>query len=109
MPGCHRKPIVPQNSPSHIHREYPGRRGTMEPSGSATGGPFASLSTCSERNRVRILGDLCEMIQCRLRPEIVRRPSLLKGVHIRGQVFGGRPDEIHRVSLPRRLLHVASS
>ena len=51
VPGCQRNLIEPQNSPSHIHCEYPGRRGTVEPSGRAIGGPFASRSTCSERNR----------------------------------------------------------
>ena len=52
FPGCHRNPIEPQNSPSHIHCEYPGNRGTVEPSGKVTGAALASRSICSMRKRV---------------------------------------------------------
>ena len=50
-----RRPIEPQNSPSHIHCEYPGNRRTAEPSGNVIHGPLASRSgrsrEASEPNR----------------------------------------------------------
>lgn len=52
VPGCHRKLIEPQKSPSHIHCAYPGRRRTVSPLGNMTGGPLASRSIFSERKRV---------------------------------------------------------
>ena len=71
VPGCQRKPIAPQNSPSHIHREYPGRRDTVEPSGRVTGGPLASRSTCSERKRA----GFCAIRASSSRPACGRRLS----------------------------------
>jgi hypothetical protein len=45
VPGCHRKPTLPQNSLSHSHRLNPGSRSTVDPSGILTGPPFASRSS----------------------------------------------------------------
>ena len=50
VPRCHRKPIDPQKSPSHIHSENRGKRGTDEPSGRTMGEPLASRSTCAAMN-----------------------------------------------------------
>src|SRR5687768_2366194 len=50
VPRCHRNPMLPQNSPSHIHRRKTGRRATFVPSGNVTGLPVPSLSTRLARN-----------------------------------------------------------
>lgn len=101
VPGCQRKPIAPQNSPSHIHCEYPGRRGTVEPSGRITGGPLASRSICSERKCVGSFAIRANSSTAACGRRFVWRPALLKRVNISGQVLRGRPNQFHWCDLHR--------
>lgn len=59
VPGVHRKPMWPQNSPSHIQRLMLGKRGTSEPSGSVIGPAFAVGSSRFATNAAASSSILC--------------------------------------------------